>query len=65
MSAPVRYLFARLSETSTLRGLVMAAFGLAGVSLDQEEADLLISAAMLLSGLAGAALPDKLGGRGL
>ena len=60
MDAVVAYILSRLREASTLRGLVLLGFGLAGIDVSDTQADELISAGITLAGLLGTALPDKL-----
>lgn len=60
MNRAAAYLAARLAETSTLRGLLMLAFGLAGYELSESDALTLVAAGQILAGAVGAALPDKM-----
>jgi hypothetical protein len=58
------YIIARLSETSTWKGLIMLLAGVLGLDASGDEvrvsADQIISAGAALAGLLGAALPDKI-----
>jgi hypothetical protein len=56
------YIKARLTETSTLRALVLLITSLAGMHLSETEIGTVISFGLLVSSLLGASLPDKLNG---
>lgn len=59
MNALAPYIKARLSEASTLRGLILLASGLLGYDLSDADATQLIAAGQILVGVFGAALPDR------
>lgn len=59
MNALAPYLKGRLSEASTLRGLVLLASGLIGYDMSEGEAIQLIAAGQILAGVIGTALPDR------
>lgn len=52
------YLLARLQEPSTWRGLVLIATA-AGAVLSPDQQEAVIAGGLLVSGLLGAALPDR------
>ena len=52
------YLLARLQEPSTWRGLVLIATA-AGAVLSPDQQEAIIAGGLLVSGLLGAALPDR------
>ena len=56
-----RFLLARLRESSTWRGLVYLAAGLAGVDVSDDDAEAIVAGAMALSGLLAVAVPDRIG----
>lgn len=58
------YLKSRLLEASTLRGLILLAGGIGGIEISDSDAETLTAAVLVLAGLAGAALPDRMGGKG-
>lgn len=58
MDRLTRYLLDRLTEASTLRGLVIFTAGLAGAELSESDAVHLIAAGQVLAGIIGMALPD-------
>ena len=58
------YIIARLLEASTLRGLVLLIGGLAGLDVSDTDAEQIVTGALTLAGLLGAALPDRIGRHG-
>lgn len=57
-SKTLRFVLARLSEASTLRGLLMIATAL-GVVLKPEVSDAIVAFGIAAAGLAGVLLPDQ------
>ncbi len=57
-SAVRDFVFARLSEPSTWRGLILCAAGL-GVSLAPDKLDAIVSVGMLAAGIIGAGTSDR------
>lgn len=57
----MKYLLDRLAEGSTLRGLILLIGGLSGHSISETEVEQIVTGALTLAGLLGAALPDRLG----
>ena len=55
----IRYLLARMQESSTLRGLVLAVAGAVGYDLADTKVVLIIAAGNLVAGLLAVMLPDK------
>lgn len=55
----LRYLLDRLGEASTLRGIVLLAFGLGGYQLSDADAMQLVAAGQIIAGAIGAALLDR------
>jgi RNA polymerase-binding transcription factor DksA len=56
-----RYLLARLSEGSALRGLLILIGGLAGFNLSESDAVKILAALNTLAGMVGMFLPDRWG----
>ena len=54
----MRYLFNRLKEASTWRGLVLVATAL-GVQLTPDQVSTVVAAGLAVSGLIGAFFPDS------
>jgi hypothetical protein len=57
----MRYLLARLSEGSALRGLLMVIGGLAGYDLSESDAVQIMAVLNTLAGMVGMFLPDRWG----
>jgi hypothetical protein len=55
--SPWRFLLARLSESSTIRGGILL-LSAAGMTLKPEEADAIVALGLALAGLFGVLLPD-------
>lgn len=58
----LRYLGNRLKEPSTYPALILALTA-GGAALSQEQRDVIMAAGMLIAGLIGAALPDRVGNK--
>lgn len=56
-SKTLRFILARLSEASTLRGFLMILTA-AGVALKPEVADAIVAVGIALAGLVGVLMPD-------
>jgi hypothetical protein len=54
----MNYIFARLSEPSTWRGLIALATAF-GVAMSPEQIEAIIACGLALIGIAGAFFPDK------
>lgn len=54
------YLKSRLTETSTLRGLVLLSAGMLGLDLSDTDVLTVISFGQLVAGLIGVVIPDSL-----
>ena len=55
------YATARMGENSTLTGLLILLFGLAGFNLTETDAVQVLAAGQIIAGVVKAVLPDKLG----
>ena len=55
------YVTARLGENSTLTGILILLFGLAGFNLTEADAVQVLAAGQIIAGAVKAVLPDKLG----
>ena len=56
-SKTLRFILARLSEASTIRGILMCATA-AGMALKPEVADAIVAVGIALAGLVGVLMPD-------
>lgn len=57
--AALAYLLSRLNEAATWRGLLLIATAL-GTKLQPEHSEAIVTGGLLIVGIVGAALPDKL-----
>jgi hypothetical protein len=57
----MNYIFARLSEPSTWRGLIALATAF-GVAMSPEQIEAIVACGLALIGIAGAFFPDKVNG---
>lgn len=56
----IHYIFRRLNETSTLRGIILFISGISGVVLSSQQTESTVYIVLGIVGLIGALLPDKI-----
>jgi hypothetical protein len=59
MNPALSYIYSRLSEPSTWRGIIALATA-AGVALSPDQVDKIVAAGLAIIGLLGAFMPDKM-----
>ena len=57
----IQYIFKRLSEASTIRGIILSLCSLIGYSLDVQQTDSLVWIVLGIVGIVGSFFPDRLG----